>query len=497
MEMNREPDEPESFSVARRFGVGANVVLSVALMLAVVVMVNYVSARHYRRTNLNRADPAELSAETRGLLQTLTNDVRVIALFEGDDALFRHVWLLLREYENINPRVRVEHVDYLRDPATAQALKSEFDLNHLADRSLVIFSQGGRNKVVYDREMSEYDYSGLMAGVTNEVRRTGFMGESLFTAALLGVTDAAEIKAGYLTGHGEPPLEDDSQRGYKEFAQLLRNKNIALQPVSLLGTNELPADLRLLVVAGVRDRLEAGELARMDKFLSSGGRLFVLLDSLVPATGLEQLLAGWGVAVGAGLVFDPANTQNGQDLFGRNFAGHAITRPLLASRGIHLSLPRLVEKASGSGGSSDAAKAEELVRTGPEGVAITSIRDGVPYRMPTDRTGELPLAVAVEKGGVEGVKGDRGATRIVVVGESSFLGNQLIESLANRDFASLSVNWLLDRGMLMGGIGPRPITEYRLMMSREQVRSLRWILLGAIPGGVLLIGLLVWFRRRA
>jgi ABC-type uncharacterized transport system involved in gliding motility auxiliary subunit len=85
----------------------------------------------------------------------------------------------------------------------------------------------------------------------------------------------------------------------------------------------------------------------------------------------------------------------------------------------------------------------------------------------------------------------------VVVGESGFLGNQLIESLANRDFASLSVNWLLDRVMLMGGIGPRPITEYRLMMTREQVRSLRWILLAAIPGGVLLLGVLVWLRRRA
>ncbi|NJM54953.1 MAG: DUF4350 domain-containing protein [Verrucomicrobiae bacterium] len=173
-------------------------------------------------------------------------------------------------------------------------LKSEYDLNHLADRSLVIFAQGGRHKVVYDREMSEYDYSGLMAGTTNVVRRTGFLGESLFTAALLAVTDAAEIKAGYLTGHGEPLLEDDSQSGFKEFAQLLRNKNIALQPVTLLGTNELPADVRLLVVAGPRDKLEAGELARLDKYLSNGGRLFVLLDSLAPATGIEQLLGRLG-----------------------------------------------------------------------------------------------------------------------------------------------------------------------------------------------------------
>ncbi|NJM54954.1 MAG: hypothetical protein HC841_02645 [Verrucomicrobiae bacterium] len=124
MEMNHEPEEKDSFSAGRRLGVGANVALSIALMLAVVVMANYVAARHYHRANLNTDDPLVLSGETRGLLQSLTNDVRVVALFEGDDPLFRHVWLLLREYQNLNPRLRVEHVDYLRDPAARRCSRA-------------------------------------------------------------------------------------------------------------------------------------------------------------------------------------------------------------------------------------------------------------------------------------------------------------------------------------------------------------------------------------
>ena len=118
MEVKPEPDEIESFSTGRRWGVGLNVAFSIALFLAVVVMLNYLAARNYRRTNLNTEDPAELSAETRGLLEAMTNQVRVVALFEGDDPLFRHVWHLLREYRNINPGIRVEHVDFLRDPAS-------------------------------------------------------------------------------------------------------------------------------------------------------------------------------------------------------------------------------------------------------------------------------------------------------------------------------------------------------------------------------------------
>jgi len=44
--------------------------------------------------------------------------------------------------------------------------------------------------------------------------------------------------------------------------------------------------------------------------------------------------------------------------------------------------------------------------------------------------------VAVEKGGLRGVSADRGATRMVVVGESVFLGNETLPKLGNRDWIS-------------------------------------------------------------
>jgi hypothetical protein len=85
---------------------------------------------------------------------------------------------------------------------------------------------------------------------------------------------------------------------------------------------------------------------------------------------------------------------------------------------------------------------------------------------------------------------------MIVVGDSFFLGNTLIESGANRDFAGYAVNWLLDRTVLLEGIGPRPVTEFRLTMTRDQQKSVRWLLLGALPGGVLAFGWLVWLVRR-
>jgi len=108
----------------------------------------------------------------------------------------------------------------------------------------------------------------------------------------------------------------------------------------------------------------------------------------------------------------------------------------------------------------------------------------------------FPLIVAVEKGAIKGVVTERGTTRILVVGDSIFLANHQIYSAANSEFLSYAVNWLVDRPQLLEDIGPVPVKEYRLLMSKPQLQAAQWVLLGGMPGSALLIGALVWFRRR-
>jgi hypothetical protein len=85
---------------------------------------------------------------------------------------------------------------------------------------------------------------------------------------------------------------------------------------------------------------------------------------------------------------------------------------------------------------------------------------------------------------------------MLVVGDSIFLANRQLDSAANRDFAGYAANWLLDRTQLLEGVGPRQVTEYKLIMSRSQLLRVQWLLLGGMPGAVLLVGSLVWLRRR-
>jgi hypothetical protein len=54
----------------------------------------------------------------------------------------------------------------------------------------------------------------------------------------------------------------------------------------------------------------------------------------------------------------------------------------------------------------------------------------------------------------------------------------------------------LDRTQLVEGLGPKPITEFKLAMTSSQMQTAQLILLGAMPGVILVFGSAVWLRRR-
>lgn len=505
--MPTSPDYQPSFSSARRWTIGLNVMVSVAAALALVLMVNYLAARHFTREHLNPDDQYKLSALTLQLLQSTSNQVKVVVFFDKEDSLYSSVSSLLNEYQLASPRLAVEYVDYLRNPGAAQLIKERYKLDFGGDnsfRNLIIFDSGSARKIIYDKELYDLDFSDALAGKSREVRRSDFKGELVFTSAILSVTESRRPKAYFLAGHGEKnPLNDEAVAGYSQFATLLQQNNIQVETL-VLGANGVPPDCQLLIIAGPRNRYEPKELEQIDDYLDHGGRLLALLNN-IGRSGLERVLANWGVQVDDDLVFDTQTTGKSQESIPSNVdmvvtnyptQGHPIVRPLLQSR-LHLFLARSVDSLPTAKQDADAPRVDVLAASSQSGVAMYDIRDGTAYPNPLrDRHGEIPVIVAVEKGSVQGISPDRGSTRMVVAGDSTFLGNQLIDSLANRDFALLAVNWLLDRSRLMGGIGPRPIKEFRLVMTQTQITAVRWILLAGLPGSVLLIGVLVWLRRQ-
>jgi hypothetical protein len=280
-----------------------------------------------------------------------------------------------------------------------------------------------------------------------------------------------------------------------KFAQLLTENNIEVQSLAPFNGIEIPSDCQLLIIAGAEKTFTSVELDKIQQYLTRGGRLLVLFPWDLRRTGLERLLGDWNVEVGLNQVRDSVQAQAGdsQTLVASQFANHPVTRPLQRSS-LNMVIPRSIGQRLQGKLAADAPKVTELVFTGLGGEVVGRIENG---RGEIERKGAISLAVAVERGGIQGVNANLGSSRLVVVGNSLFLSNVLFDGGANRDFAHLAVNWLLSRDLLLGDVPPRAIPRYRVNVTEHQLQRLRLIFLVIVPGAVLLLGLLVWIRRRS
>jgi hypothetical protein len=484
-----------SYSPARRWRIGFDVVLRTALVLAVAVMVNYLGAKFFHRFYLSPQTRVALSTRTANVLHALTNRVNVILYFDRKDEFYPDIVALLNEYRALNPKISFRTVDYVRDAGDAEKVKEQYKRYFTAqsDKDLVIFDCDGRVKIVPGDALSKYKLEALPR--ENDEKELAFRrkpvefrGEMIFTAILLALENPQPLKAYFLQGHGEPSLTDPGNFGYLKFASVLEQNYVAVANLELLGGTAVPMDCNLLIIAAPTAALTEPELQKIDQYLTQGGRLLLMFNvhSLERPTGLEPMLPRWGVSVLADVVQDPKNTVTGQDVVVRQFGPHPVMGAL-ADLSIQMVLPRPVGKINLASPPANAPQVDELAMTGPD-ATLTGDRAEPPH--------SYPLIVAVEQKPAAGGANLRGTTRMIVAGDSIFLGNYYIEGGGNREFLNSAVSWLLDRPQLLEGIGPRPVTEFRLWLTSRQQQQIRWLLLGALPGGVLLFGWFVWLVRR-
>ena len=115
-------DSQPSFSRARKWGMSLNVLVSTLIVLAIMLMLNFLAARHYWRMPLSFHAQTELSPMTHRVLNNITNPLKVIVFFEKQEPMFDAVWSLLKEYRFACPKLTVEAVDYIASPGAAQEI---------------------------------------------------------------------------------------------------------------------------------------------------------------------------------------------------------------------------------------------------------------------------------------------------------------------------------------------------------------------------------------
>ncbi|HYL05103.1 MAG TPA: GldG family protein [Thermoanaerobaculia bacterium] len=469
----------------------------ILLILALLAIVNYFSAKYYKRFDWTGSHIYSLSPKSREVLAHLRRDVDVVMLVSDDQTshpIYEPTRELLARYAAASPRLHLRLVDPEKNRALAEQLARRYNVTSAG----VVFASGNDRRVVDSADLADFDFSGVQLGQGPEM--TGYKGEQAFTSALLQLSEGRKPKILFTTGHGEHSLDDNGARGLSSSREILGRDNFEMEEWASLGKQAVPPNTDLVVIAGPTGSFLQPEINALTAYLRSGGRMLVLLDptlqgSSLVETGLEGWLAAYGVKVGRDIVVDPANPMpffGSETLFVKDYGEHPITKAMRSG-----SLPVLVSLARSAGkGEAPAGadvKATELLRTSSQGWGETDLAhlDQV-TKGDKDVPGPVSLGVAVE------IKGGAGArpARLVAYGDSDFATNQLVRANGtNAMLLANSLNWLVERETLLG-IPPKKTEQVRLSLTAGELRTVYVLSLLVLPGLAAAAGIYVYFRRR-
>lgn len=482
---------PEIKTFLRKGLMGLNLAATLLLLGALFILVNFIASRRYGRADLTRSKITALSGKTKQIVGQLKDPVTLVVFYQPTHRLYQLVRDLLEEYERLSPKLRIEYVDPDQDIARAQRLAKQFAIERT---NLVVFESGTRHKYLSDTDLAEYDYTAMQSGGSPNVK--SFKGEDAFTSAILNVTQSTQPLLWITTGHGEKSPEDGEPMGLTQFKKYLERENMQVESKALLERTEIPKEVRAVIIPGPTRKLLAQELLTLQTYLDKGGRLLVLLDPLTE-TGLEDFLTRWGVTVGNDIVVDPARQLpfvSAANLFVTSYTQHPIVEKMQTFMTL-FPLARSVQPAKDLKGLTVTA----LAMTSPKGWGETQTQsEEFQFDAEHDLKGPVSIAVAVERQGqppTEGSPEARGATRMVVIGDSDFLSNAQVSNVGNLDLALGTLHWLVEQEQLIG-IGPKPLESVKLNLTASQLSGIFWFSFAIFPCCSMLLGAGMWWVRR-
>ena len=446
------------FFSKRSSQLGTNTTILSVVVIAILVIVNFVGFRHHKRFDLTTEKLYTLSDQTKQVVGGLQKDVTIVRFDKSPNAALDDQ---MAEYTSLSRHLKFQNIDPQQKPEVAQ----QYGATRMGD---VILASGPRKEHLETGATSEEDITGAIIKVTQDKVKT----------------------VCFVIGHGEKSLTDDGENGYSHLDAGLKKENYLTKTLNLVSENGVASDCSVVVIAGPTQQFFPQEAEMLDKYLASTGKGLILVD---PQTDpkLGEIFQAWNTNVGDNVVIDasgmgrllgagpaiPLVTTFGQSPITRNFTNVMVFFPLA----------RTVSTA-------DKSKTDpqivELLKTSPQSFTVPNLKQGQNELTFNPKTaGPLSLGVAASH------KAEGGEARLVVIGNSTFAANPYVGLQKNGDLFYNTIDWLAQDENLIS-IRPKSQTNRRVTLTEGQASALRWLDLFFLPGIVIFSGVYIWWKRR-
>ena len=493
-------DAPPKLRVGR-IEIGINIVVQIIVLLAMVMMVNYLASKYFKRWNWVRGERSELSEMTRSVMGNLSKPMKAIVFF-SDKTLEVNgdARSLLREYEfAARGKLSIEDVDPEENYARARELAVKYKFAGV--ENLIILDYDGRSKFINTTDMAEMEERDQMAEIQARMQgqqlpppqMIAFQGEEILTNEILSLIEPKQNKLYLVNGHGE---FDTNGRKIQTFIEYTKRQNLLLENLTIADVDKIPADANMVLILGPKFDMSERDLKVLSDYWDAKGRVFIAVGKTGGKTpDLFAWLAARGVKAKDDYVLRVVDMGSAMQVQSGGVVSSTESAITSGLEGISIEMLGATQSLE-----LDRAKEtrENLKLTGlmvsPKGfwgdVEFNVGGDEVPIFDPKkDHEGPLTLAVQVEKGASTDPNVKLETSRLVVVGNSDFVSDDgLRTGPLSVNVASNCINWLLNRELLIK-VPPKIKKRATLSLPIEKLNSIRlWVIL-YIPLVVALFGL--------
>ncbi len=306
----------------KRIRYGSNTLAFVAIIIGILLLVNFLSSRRFFRADLTQDKRYTVSKATKNLIKSLDDIVTITVYFSLEPAgvaqIRRDVKDVLDEYKAFSKKLQIDYID---PSGLDDGEKQELRFKGVNE---VQINVRGKHKL----EIANV-FMGISIGYSGKeevlpvVQSTANF-EYELTSAILKVTTKEAKTIGFLTGHDEYDINAQNE-GTQQFRQLMDKSGKGqynITTVDLQAGDPVDASVTTLVVAGPKQPLSDREKYEIDQFIMRGGKAIFLIDPVsinmqtlqgtpLP-TGLNDLLEHYGVKLGNNLIADLRSHDNVQ-----------------------------------------------------------------------------------------------------------------------------------------------------------------------------------------
>lgn len=427
-------------------------IINFILLFCILVALNYIVDKHYYRWDLTVWRENTLDEKTLEVLRQVKDKISIYAFPARDDVdRFKS---LLDTYKYYCPKIDYSIIDASKQPLEAKKYGIDFY---------------GQAVVVQGERQVRIDYFDE-ENITNAIIKVQMIGERVIY---------------FVTGHGEPSIDDPADQGITALRDALKGKGFTPKVLNLLSATKVPTDALCVVLIGPQREPLPIELNVLSEYFKNGGRILLALEYDSPKIWKTWCLNNFEIFVHDGVVVDPLAKAFGANALTPVIVKYPYTK-VLSDFNLATFFP-LATALSKEKGKLDEEKLFETGESSWLEMDITPNTTVVEFNEGRDIKGPLTLAYLVKDTQRNG--------EAIVIGDSDFLRNANFRISGNGDLAQRFIFYLAKEIKLVD----IPITKgkYTAFMIPSWLGNLSlWLSLLVVPGILFLLGGVAWVRRR-